>query len=103
MIWDWIIGAVPPWAWLIGGVLFAAVIVAVLRQGGWKWAVGVLVAFGAVFLQSRSYQRGATSERVKQEKADTKARDVIAERKENVRTAPQKDKDERFDRWQNPS
>lgn len=102
MIWDWIIGAVPSWVWLVGGLLIAAALVAILRNGGWKWAIGVLVAFGAVFLQSRSYKRGAGNERARQDAADTKARDIIAERKESVRISPQADKDERFDRWTKP-
>lgn len=103
MIADWIIGSVPPWAWLILALVIAAIIITALRGGGWKWALAAAAAGVMAYLQAKSYHRGAAVERGKQDAADQKARDVIAEKKEDIRTASPKEKDERFNRWTKPS
>lgn len=99
MIWDWIVSAIPAWLWIVGAVIIASVVVIALRQGGWKWAIGILIAGAAGYMQARSYRRGAAAERAKQDAADQHARDVIAEKKEDVRVITDEDRDRRFDRW----
>ncbi len=103
MIWDWIMGSIPPWVWLAAGVAAVLVIAAVLRQGGWKWALAASAAALAAYFQAKSYHRGAASERAKQDAADQHARDVIAETKEDVRTIAPAERKERFERWQKRS
>lgn len=99
MIVDWIIGSVPPWVWVVLGLFVAAIIISVLRAGGWKWALAAAVAGAAAYFQAKSYHRGAAVERGKQDAADQKARDVIAEKKTDVRGASDEDLAKRTDRW----
>lgn len=103
MIWDWIIGSIPPWVWLVLAGIVVLVVIGVLKGGGWKWALAAAVAGVAAYLQARSYRRGAEVERAKQDAADEEAKDIIAERKADVRTISSDERKERFDRWQKPS
>ncbi len=99
MIWDWIIGSIPAWVWMALAVAAALVIAAVLRQGGWKWALGALVAGAAAYLQAKSYQRGASTERAKQQHADQKAREVIYDNRDDARMMPDDQLDKEIDKW----
>lgn len=96
---DFILGSIPSWVWIVLGLGAVLAVVAVLKGDGWKWAVGIAAAAGLAFMQSRAHQRGAAVERAKQDAVDDKARDVIAEKKEDVRTISPDERKERFDRW----
>lgn len=103
MIWDWIVGSIPPWVWLVLAGAVVLVIVSVLKGDGWKWALGAAVAGVVAYLQAKSYHRGADAQKAKQDAADDKARDIIADKKEDVRTIPPDEREERFKRWEKPS
>lgn len=99
-LWSIVWGLLPWWAWLGLGVAAAF---AAYRLLGWKGALAVLaVTFGSV-AYSRGARRGVEVERAKQDAADEKARDIITEKKEDVRTAPADEKKRRFERWEKPS
>lgn len=95
IVWGWL----PWWAWLALGV---AVAFAVYRLLGWKGALAVLAATFGSIAYSRGARRGTDVERARQDAADDKARDVISEKKEDVRTMSDKERDERFNRWEKP-
>ncbi len=95
IVWGWL----PWWAWLAIGVGAAF---AVYRLLGWKGALAVLaVTFGSV-AYSRGAKRGGAVERSRQDAVDQQARDVIAEKKEDVRTITDKEREDRFNRWEKP-
>lgn len=99
MILDFILGAIPSWVWLVLGAAAILAVVGVLKGDGWKWAFGIAAAAGLAFLQSRAHQRGAASERAKQDAADEKARDIIHDNREEMGNLPDDELDRRLNRW----
>ena len=93
---------VPWWGWLVAAAPFVYL---AFRFFGFNGAVAVLLgALGASVL-AKARASGAKSERDKQRAADDHARDVIHQRKEDVRSIPdtqagKAERDERFSRWE---
>lgn len=102
MIWDFILGSIPSWVWIVLGAAAILAVVGVLKGDGWKWAFGIAGAAALAFLQSRAHQRGAASERAKQDAADEKARDTITETRNDVRSKSDVELDKEIDRWTKP-
>jgi hypothetical protein len=95
LVWGWL----PWWGWLLIGLGIAVVIYRLL---GWKGALAVIATTAGAVAYSRGAKRGMEVEAAKQEAADDKARDIIAEKKEDVRAMPDEERDERFKRWEKP-
>lgn len=98
---DFVINVMPWWAPLVVAVP-AALLAA--RYFGVNAAilVGVLAIAATIYAKGR--KTGAAVEVQKQRKADDHARDVIAEKKEDVRSIPstpagKAERDARFDKW----
>lgn len=95
-LWSIIWGLLPWWGWLLIG-LGAAVVV--YRLLGWKGALAVIATTAGVVAYSRGARRGVEVERAKQERAEQHARDVIIEKREEVRDLPDDELDRRLNRW----
>ena len=98
---DWILNLVPWWAWLIVAVPIALL---ALKYLGFNGLLAVLAAGAAAALYAKGRKAGATVERTKQQQADNRARDVIHDKKEDVRSIPstpagKAERNKRFDRW----
>lgn len=98
---DFILNLVPWWAYLI---LAAVAGLFALRWFGFTGLITALMVGAAIASYAKGRKAGVTVERAKQTQADTKARDVIHEKKEDVRSIPQTpagkaEKRERLDRW----
>lgn len=96
-----ILDLMPWWAWLVAAVPFA---VLAFRWLGFNGAIAVLFAGLGAAVSTKSYQSGAAGERDRQRQADDRARDVIHEKKEDVRAIPNTpagaaERNQRFDRW----
>ena len=100
---DWLLNTMPWWGWF---VIAAGAGLLSLRLFGFNGLIAALVAGAAASTYAKGRKAGVTVERAKQQQADTRARDVIHEKKEDVRSIPQTpagkaERDERFDRWSN--
>jgi hypothetical protein len=98
---DWIINAVPWWAWLVIAVPAALL---ALKYLGFSATIGLLGAGAAAVIYARGKAAGRSVEKERQHRADDAAREIIHEKKEDVRSIPstpagQAERNERFDRW----
>lgn len=98
---DFILNVVPWWAWIVVAVPIALL---ALKYLGFNATIGLLGAGVAATLYARGRAQGVQTERAKQQKVDQKARDVIHEKKEDVRSIPatpagKAERNQRFDRW----
>ena len=98
---DFVLASVPWWAWLVIAVPAALL---ALKYLGFNATIGLLGAGVAATLYARGRARGVQIERAKQTRADQKARDVIHQKKEDVRSIPstpagKAERNERFDKW----
>lgn len=98
---NFIFDLIPWWGYL---VIAAVAGVLALRWFGIHGLIVALLAGGAVASYARGRRSGVQIERAKQVQADTRAREVIHDRKEDVRSIPntpagQTERRERFDRW----
>jgi len=95
-LWEFVWGLMPWWAWLILGVGLAAV---AYRLLGWKGVVAVVATTAGVVAYSRGAKKGIEVERAKQDAADDKAREVIADKKADTKTMSDKELDQEVDKW----
>lgn len=98
---DFILYALP-WWWPLVIAIPAGLLAA--RYFGVNAAILVGVLAMAATIYAKGRKAGASVEVAKQQQADTKARDVIHEKKEDVRSIPstpagKAERDRRFDRW----
>lgn len=98
---DLIFNLMPWWGWLVVAAVAAVI---AIRLFGFNAAIAVLVAGAAAAVYAKGRKAGVTVERAKQDAADNHARDVIHEKKEDVRSIPdtpagKAERDERFNRW----
>ena len=96
-LWEFVWGLMPWWVWVGIGVAAAF---AAYRLLGWKGVVSVAATTIGVVAYSRGAQKGVEVEKAKQDAADDKARDVIAEKKIEVKVLSPKERSERFGRWE---
>lgn len=99
---DWIFNALPWWGWL---VIAAGAGLLSLRLFGFNGLITALAAGAAAAVYAKGRKTGETAERAKQVQADTRARDVIHEKKEDIRSIPstpagKAERNERFTRWE---
>lgn len=98
---DLIFNLMPWWGWLVVSAVAAAI---AIRLFGFNTAIAVLIAGATAAVYTKGRKTGATVERAKQDAADNRARDVIHEKKEDVRSIPstpagKAERDQRFNRW----
>lgn len=98
---DLIFNLMPWWGWLVVSAIAAVI---TIRLFGFNAAIAVMIAGATAAVYAKGRKTGATVERAKQDAADNHARDVIHEKKEDVRSIPstpagKAERDRRFNRW----
>lgn len=98
----WLLDLMPWWGWF---VISAGAGVLALRWFGFNGLIAALAAGAAAAAYAKGRKSGVTTERAKQQQADTKARETIHDVKEDVRSIPntpagKAERDKRFSRWE---
>lgn len=91
----------PWWGWLVVAAPFAFL---ALRWFGFNGAVVVLIAGLVAASKAKSFKAGEAAAASRQRAADDRARDIIHQKKEEIRSIPdtpagKAERNERFSRW----